>query len=297
MATFDQQEQMLKGQMGGIKNDLTKLYEVEAAGVSQLGLDAQQLQRRYQQLQTKYKLAYAKQSSEFEPAIQEVTAKRQTAMAEVQAKFAATRIKQNTYQEMIDDGTITPEEGRKRQFAAMGVNYDSPDPPTPKERLAELRQYQTALTDVMLNTRRNKKGNIEEYMGSAGSPEWEVVPPDRAAEIEKTWQVNNGIVDEIERVATAAGVKMGLADTGRTAMAPAKKTGLAAIGNLIKRSPAAKAFEASGYRLQRPGLFRPMITRTPVAKPLTKELATELRNKGMTREQVEQWAKENGYAI
>lgn len=239
-----------------------------------------------EKINRKYALITDKLRSDADPELKNIELQQSEAVSKVQAGVAATRIEMQTYQRLIEEGVITPEEGKRRQFAAMGMAYTPKEEKqqTPLQYLGELRQYRSALEDsVVLYKRVNAKGQYEEYNEDIKVWELAAASPEQIASVEEAHRIYAGVNAAIGQLATSMGRKMGLGEAGRQAIpAPAKKSGWAKIGDLIKTSPTGLSASGAWYPRQNPAP-KPVATNAQFA---TTDVIDKARTMGATPQDI-----------
>lgn len=219
---FDRQEEAFKLQIGKIKGDLFKQYNIEFEGLQGLGLDRDQLRTRDQQLRTKYKMAYAKATSEIEPAMQELSLERQKAIAKVEAAHAERSLRISQVQALADKGLIDPVAAKQEQLGIMGysVPISTLRPPTTAEQMQELDALTKSVQDTALRV-KEEQGRVYEDVGVGSEAEWvRVDDPARIAELRSAKQMYDRTRAAKQELALQEGRKRGLLDVGSTAASP-----------------------------------------------------------------------------
>jgi hypothetical protein len=245
---FDAQEQALKGQIGKTKADLYKQYLVEAEGLNGLGLDQEQIQKRHQQLKTKYKMAYAKATSEIEPAMQELALERQKATARVEAAHAERSLRISQVQALVDKGLIDPVAAKQEQLGILGysVPLSTLQPPTVAEQMRELDGLAKSVQDTALRF-KEENGKAYEDVGTGSEAEWvRVTDPRRVKELRAARDLFDRARDAKQELAIQEGRKRGLLDVARDTASPIA----AAVKTYRPASPKMWAMGGIGWQEQ-----------------------------------------------
>lgn len=242
---FDSQEQMLKAQIDKTKGDLYRQYLVEAEGLNGLGLDAEQLGKKQQQLKTKYKMAFTKATIEIEPQMQALAMERQKAVARVDAEHAERRLRIQQVQAMADRGLVDAAAAKQEQFGILGysIPLSTIQPSTPIEQMRELEYVAKSVEDTALRFKEEKGGAYED-VGTGSESEWKkVTDPQRISELRAAKDLYDQAVSAKRQLAAQHGRKLGLVDVARSAASPIA----AAVKTYRPTSPKMWAMGANGW--------------------------------------------------
>ncbi|MEN6534528.1 MAG: hypothetical protein ABFD89_12750 [Bryobacteraceae bacterium] len=233
-------------------------YMIDHETLAKSNMDPEHKQQRARELRAQYeKKAYGIHDKIRGDKEALAEAERQ-AKAEIESKRAVAEAQIKAVAGFGRKYGLSDEDIAREQFELLGIRLPQRKPAkvqTPLGQINDLRKYQAALEGVALGTRHNKKGKLEENLGTEDAPDWQVVAsPERAATLEQQRNAYDAIGSEIERIASGAGQPLvGLADVARRQVAApsrmSKRTGwLSPDGRWFPISPLAQGVKQAATK-------------------------------------------------
>jgi hypothetical protein len=277
----------IKGSLDPEYNTLMAQAQVDWDAAAQMGHDPQQLQATRTQIQAGYQKKWLAREGAVQPDIDGVNDKIQKTLDELNIAKSNKQTEIRTIQGLMDEGVITRDEGLRRQYAVVGVEYTpavEPKPQTPAQRIQQLKPILDELDRQAVYYRMNKKtGRMQTPVPEE---EWNGGTPGNRQPTDKQWR------DLAPEEHTSTYVPFQREHTRIAGEYQQARQQLLGRRSPIDLMGAMRAMSPLGQSVQ---AARPAAPTGP--KRLTRDQVLTFKAQGMTREQVEQWAKENGYAL
>lgn len=196
--------------------------QIDLRTINESNLDAEQKKQRIRQLQASYEKKALGIRDGIRGDMEALSQVEQQTKAEIEMKRVTTQAKLQAVAGFGRKYGLSDEDITREQYEVLGIRLPQRKMETPVQRINELSKYRRAIEDVVLRTRYNKRGQLEEDISTTNTAKWKAVTsPQRAAELEQIIATDKAYADEITKLATGLGRPYGLAAAAAQTASPA----------------------------------------------------------------------------
>ena len=281
-AGMEQQMQLLQEYRGQLLEGLGQSYSIERKYIEAEPGDVKQRNAKLLQLNRKYELQAAKLDQDLQPDVLKLQQVQQATRAKLDAKRQEGLQRLQLVQQMLDNGTIHPskrESALKEQLDAVGLNVPISLLTPPQRDLADIRSEASFLAGELKKIFPAKQG--QSIYGPDGNFRPDVLYSPSGYE-EDAEPISG---PELRRLNQVRWRYEGLR--------------LEALNRLTKQNvgPIERGMATAGATQSTPIADQVRELVQPAKKKVTRELVQQLKNRGLTKQQAQQWLEENGYDV